>query len=140
MEFGRGFLKSNMYNLSTSKAIYAVFGLKILRFQFFFSGLRTQPTNRTLVWDYNPNTPLHDSAPPTPAQDLVVEVDEQLKENDNGVDNSDEHMDGVEVMGDTAPFHSIQTSCITGLFKLSEMSQVSYATLPLSKSIGGRLR
>ena len=35
----------------------------------------------------------HDSAPPTPAQDLVVEVD------DNGVDDSDEHMDGVEATG-----------------------------------------
>ena len=43
---------------------------------------------------------MHDSAPPTPAQDLVVEVDEQLEENDNGVDDSDEHMDGVEVTGE----------------------------------------
>ena len=100
MEFGRGFLVSNMYNLSTSKAIYAVFGLKFLRFQFFFSSLGTQPTNRPPVRDYNPDTPLHDSAPPTPAQDLVVEVDKQLEENDNGVDDSDEHMDGVEATGD----------------------------------------
>ena len=29
-----------------------------------------------------------------------MEVDEQLEENDNGVDNSDEHMDGVEATGD----------------------------------------
>ena len=43
---------------------------------------------------------MHDSAPPNPAQDLVVEVDGWLEENDNRVDNSDEHMDGVEVMGD----------------------------------------
>ena len=31
----RGFLVSNMYNLSTSKVIYAVLGPKCLRFQFF---------------------------------------------------------------------------------------------------------
>ena len=42
----------------------------------------------------------HDSAPLTPAQDLVVEVVEQLEETDNGVDDSDEHMDGVEATGD----------------------------------------
>ena len=47
-----------MYNLSTSKAIYAAFGLKFLRFQFFFSGLWTQPTNRPPVRDYDPDTPL----------------------------------------------------------------------------------
>ena len=54
----RGFLVSNMYNLSTSKAIYAVLGPKILRFQFFSSGLRTQPTIRPPVQDYDPDTPL----------------------------------------------------------------------------------
>ena len=47
-----------MYNLSTSKAIYAAFGLKFLRFQLFFSGLWTQPTNRPPVRDYDPDTPL----------------------------------------------------------------------------------
>ena len=47
-----------MYNLSTSKAIYAVLGPKFLRFQIFFSGLRTQPTNRPSVRDYDPDTPL----------------------------------------------------------------------------------
>ena len=54
----RGFLVCNMYNLSTSKAIYAVLGLTFLRFQFFFSGLRTQPTNWPPVRYYDPNTPL----------------------------------------------------------------------------------
>ena len=38
----------------------------------------------------------------------------------------------------TVPFHSIRTSRVTGLFKLSEMSQVSCVTLPLSESTGGR--
>ena len=47
-----------MYNSSTSKAIYAAFGLKFLRFQFFSNGLRTQPTNRPPVRDYDPDTPL----------------------------------------------------------------------------------
>ena len=47
-----------MYNLFTSQAIYAVLGPKILRFQFFFSSLRTQPTNQPPVRDYDPDTPL----------------------------------------------------------------------------------
>ena len=47
-----------MYNLSTSKAIYAAFRLKFLRFQIFFNGLRTQPTNQPPVRDYDPDTPL----------------------------------------------------------------------------------
>ena len=46
-----------MYNLSTSKAIYAVFGLNF-EVPIFFNGLRTQPTNRPLVQDYDPDTPL----------------------------------------------------------------------------------
>jgi hypothetical protein len=40
----------------------------------------------------------HNSAPPTPAQDLTMGDDEQLRENDNGAE--DEDMDGVEAMGD----------------------------------------
>ena len=35
-----------------------LFWAENLRFQFFFSGLRTQPTNRPPVRDYDPDTPL----------------------------------------------------------------------------------
>jgi hypothetical protein len=40
----------------------------------------------------------HDSVPPTPAQDLAVEDDEQPGENDNRAE--DEDMDGVEATVD----------------------------------------
>ena len=41
-------------------------------------------------------------------------------------------------VADTVPFHSIRTSRVTGLFRLSEMSQMSCVTQPLSESTGGR--
>jgi len=39
-------------------AIYTIFELNILGFQNFFSRLMAEPTNRPLVWDYDPDTPL----------------------------------------------------------------------------------
>jgi len=39
-------------------AIYAIFEPNILGFQFFFSGLTAEPTNRPPVRDYDPDTPL----------------------------------------------------------------------------------
>jgi hypothetical protein len=39
-------------------AIYTIFEPNILGFQNFFSGLAAEPTNRPLVRDYDPDTPL----------------------------------------------------------------------------------
>ena len=39
-------------------AIYAIFEPNILGFQFFFSILTAEPTNRPPVRDYDPDTPL----------------------------------------------------------------------------------
>jgi len=42
-------------------AIYAIFEPNILGFQFFFSSLTAEPTNRPPVRDYDPDTPLNKS-------------------------------------------------------------------------------
>jgi len=50
-------------------AIYVIFGPNILGFQIFFSGLTAEPTNRPLVQDYDPDTPLL-----TPVTDRWLQV------------------------------------------------------------------